>query len=380
MAKKLSREQEQKKKAEQRRKEEVAGRNEPWRLPLLACSVNKEWLVTRDNFTLVVVTIFRKMGDKVLMGSYLVDLSGRGVKNAFVAEYPSLASAFYALSKHPDAPAQADIEIDLACAIIQAGMRVANSLGIPPDPDFRQASKMLPPDFMQKNFGIEIKTGGADGRPMIIGDMNLMDDDEYEDDDEDEDDGDLILPPASHPDFAWDEKLLGPVEVDFVDNYVQSLTAHFAKIRGKDWKTHQREAFGFFVDLCLCEMRITPDLLEVESLEDLSGLIFFEEEFSASHKILVFQEMIAFFEWLHASYGRDTAAHIDFLKEEAEMVDGLSPTIQSSFQKSVRDAEVGRISPGEMLVRMAKEAGIDMRDRKAMDKIVAEYNRRYARK
>lgn len=381
MAKKLSREQEQKQKAEKRRKEEAAGRNEPWRLPLLACSVNKEWLVTRDNLTLVVVTIFRKLGDKVLMGSYLVDLSGRGVKNAFVQEHPSLASAFYALSEHPDAPAQADIEIDLACAIIQAGMRVANSLGISPDPDFRQASKMLPPDFMQKNFGIEIKTGSSDGRPMIIGDMHSMEDDEFEDDGDDEDEDEAItLPPASHPDFAWDEKLYGPVEWASLPSYATHLVNKIAEVRGASWHSAEAEAFLVFVGFCVCSVHITPDNLDADSLQTLCTGIFLSEDLSPARKAMIFQEMSTFFTMLRVFYGKDTAELVTLVEREARMTGFLVVEAQSGGQQSVRDAEAGRIGPAEMIVRMAKEAGIDIRDQKAMDKIVAEYNRRYARK
>ncbi|MEN9361811.1 MAG: hypothetical protein RL095_3346 [Verrucomicrobiota bacterium] len=166
MAKKLNREQEQKKKAEQRRKDQAQALGKAWLLPLQRCTVSQAWFDTRDNLHLVHVSIARYFDERVLFGSFLIDLCGRGIKDAFIMMFPS-AEAANAIFERPGAPVPVDVPYAFAAAVIQAGLRIGEMTRVPPCADFLKGVHLLEPDFRERNYGLAITLGGPGGMPLI---------------------------------------------------------------------------------------------------------------------------------------------------------------------------------------------------------------------
>jgi hypothetical protein len=169
MAKKLTREQEQKKKADQRRKDQAQALGKAWLLPIQRCTVSQAWHDTRDNIHLVHVSIARQLDDRVLFGSFLIDLYGRGIKDSFIMMFPSAAAA-NAVFERPGAPVPVDVPYDFAAAVIQAGLRIGELARVPPCADFLKAVHLLEPDFRELKHSFVIALGGPGGLPVIRAD------------------------------------------------------------------------------------------------------------------------------------------------------------------------------------------------------------------
>ena len=135
------------------------------RWPVLGCWVNKDW---RDTGELNQVVVARRdpYTGEVVAGVVLVDRACLGAKNAFVANFEIAAEFRKELLGHiRQAQELIEIELNLAAAIIKAGIDYAAQFGFRPHADYREAAILLgdaDPDAVTE----EIAVGGPEGKPL----------------------------------------------------------------------------------------------------------------------------------------------------------------------------------------------------------------------
>jgi hypothetical protein len=137
------------------------------RWPLLGCWVNKDW---RDPEKLNQVVVARRdpHTGKVVTGVVLLDRACLGAKNAFVANFATAAEFRKELLGHiRQVQELIEIELNLAAAIIKAGIDYAAQFGFRPHADYREAAILLgaaDPDAVTE----EIAVGGSEGKPLYV--------------------------------------------------------------------------------------------------------------------------------------------------------------------------------------------------------------------
>lgn len=137
------------------------------RWPLLGCWVNENW---RDPEKLNQVVVARRdpYTGEVVSGVVLVDRACLGAKNAFVANFEVAAEFRKELLGHVRQSQELiEIELNLAAAIIKAGIDYAAQFGFRPHADYREAAILLgdaDPDAVTE----EIAVGGSDGKPFYV--------------------------------------------------------------------------------------------------------------------------------------------------------------------------------------------------------------------
>lgn len=135
--------------------------------PVMECWVNEAW---RDPTQLNQVAVARRNPStgEVYVGMYLVDRACLGVKNAYAANFGSASEFRRELLSHlQEAQDMIQIDLDLAAAIVEAGIAYAAELGFRPHRDYRDASVLLrdaAPDTVEE----EIPVGGPEGKPLFV--------------------------------------------------------------------------------------------------------------------------------------------------------------------------------------------------------------------
>jgi hypothetical protein len=135
--------------------------------PVYEVLLSEDWDKERAIPTIVVARQSPRSG-KIAAAAFMVDLGCTGVKSAFVR-----------ICKSPDDYARrlrepllkdqefATVELDMAAKIIAEGIAYAERLGFAPDPEYRQASRLIAdanPDACPE----EIPLGSDDGRPLYV--------------------------------------------------------------------------------------------------------------------------------------------------------------------------------------------------------------------
>ncbi|MEA3396656.1 MAG: hypothetical protein U9R05_04265 [Chloroflexota bacterium] len=135
--------------------------------PVLGCWVNKDW---RDTTELNQVAIARRNPHtgEVFAGVVLMDRACLGAKNAFASNFATAAEFRKELLGHiRQAQELTEIELNLAAAIIKAGIDYAAQFGFRPHADYREAAILLgdaDPDAVTE----EIPVGGPEGKPLYV--------------------------------------------------------------------------------------------------------------------------------------------------------------------------------------------------------------------
>lgn len=135
--------------------------------PVMECWLSKNW---KDTTVITQIAVARRspLTGEIRAGIYLVDLACLGVKNARVANFFSSTEFNERLldgmkKSQPLIPA----DINLAAAIVKAGLDYAATLGFQPHKDYRLASILLQ-DADPGAVKEEIPVGGPDGKPFFI--------------------------------------------------------------------------------------------------------------------------------------------------------------------------------------------------------------------
>ncbi|NMC01863.1 MAG: hypothetical protein GYA30_05760 [Chloroflexi bacterium] len=160
-----------KKQKAQQRSRPVAGRKAQLRLaatwPVMECWVNRDW---RDPTKLNQVVLARRdpTTGMVALASYLVDRACLGVKNALVANFPTAQEYrerfLRGVQERQD---MIQVDVNLAAAIIKAGLDYAASLKLHPHRDYAEAALLLG-DADPTAVTEEIPVGGPEGKPFFI--------------------------------------------------------------------------------------------------------------------------------------------------------------------------------------------------------------------
>ena len=135
--------------------------------PLLGCWVNEGW---RDPMKLNQVVVARRdpYTGEVIAGVVLMDRACLGAKNAYVANFKVAAEFRKELLEHVRQSQElVEIELNLAAAIIKAGIDYAAQFGFRPHADYREAAILLgdaDPDAVTE----EIAVGGPEGKPFYV--------------------------------------------------------------------------------------------------------------------------------------------------------------------------------------------------------------------
>lgn len=137
------------------------------RWPLLGCWVNKDWQ-DPEKLNQVVVARRDPHTGEVVAGVVLMDRACLGAKNAFVANFEIAAEFRKELLGHiGQAQELIEIELNLAAAIIKAGIDYAAQFGFRPHADYQEAAILLgvaDPDAVTE----EIAVGGPEGKPLYV--------------------------------------------------------------------------------------------------------------------------------------------------------------------------------------------------------------------
>lgn len=160
-----------KEKKAQQRSRPVVGRKAQLMLaatwPVMECWVNKEW---RDPLQLNQVVLARRdpRTGVVVVASYLVDRACLGVKNAMVASFATAQEFRDKLLAHVRKSQDLVlIDVNLAAAIVKAGLDYAASLKFRPHPDYAEAAILLgdaDPTVVKET----IPVGGPEGKPFFV--------------------------------------------------------------------------------------------------------------------------------------------------------------------------------------------------------------------
>ena len=137
------------------------------RWPMLGCWVNKEW---RDPTKLNQVVVARRdpYTGEVVACTVLLDRACLGAKNALVANFATAAEFRKELLEHLKKTQELiEIELNLAAAIIKAGIDYAAQLGFRPHSDYKEAAILLG-DADPQVVTEEIAVGGPEGKPLYV--------------------------------------------------------------------------------------------------------------------------------------------------------------------------------------------------------------------
>ncbi len=160
-----------KKQKAQQRSRPVAGRKAQLRLaatwPVMECWVNRDW---RDPMKLNQIVLARRdpHTGMVALASYLVDRACLGIKNALVANFPTAQEYreqyLRGVQERQD---MIQVDVNLAAAIIKAGLDYAASLDFRPHRDYAEAAILLG-DADPTAVTEEIPVGGSEGKPFFV--------------------------------------------------------------------------------------------------------------------------------------------------------------------------------------------------------------------
>ncbi|MBP8862818.1 MAG: hypothetical protein KBH71_01040 [Anaerolineae bacterium] len=160
-----------KKQKAQQRSRPVMGRKAQLRLaatwPVMECWVNRDW---RDPMQLNQVVLARRdpITGMVALASYLVDRACLGVKNALIATFPTAQEYrerfLRGVQERQD---MIQVDVNLAAAIIKAGLDYAASLKFQPHRDYAEAAILLG-DADPAAVTEEIPVGGLEGKPFFV--------------------------------------------------------------------------------------------------------------------------------------------------------------------------------------------------------------------
>lgn len=135
--------------------------------PLMECRVNETW---RDPMQLTQVVVARRNQStgEVATAAFLVDRACLGVKNALVAKFANAQTYRSQFAEHfVGFEDMIPVELDLAAAIIKAGLDYAASLELRPHRDYAEAALMLG-DADPLAVSETIPVGGLDGKPYFV--------------------------------------------------------------------------------------------------------------------------------------------------------------------------------------------------------------------
>jgi hypothetical protein len=135
--------------------------------PLMECRVNETWRNPMQ-LTQVVVARRNQSTGEVAAAAFLVDRACLGVKNALVANFPTAQTYRSQFAEHfVGFHTMVQVELDLAAAIIQAGLDYAASLEFRPHRDYAEAALLLG-DADPLAVVETIPVGGLDGKPYFV--------------------------------------------------------------------------------------------------------------------------------------------------------------------------------------------------------------------
>ncbi len=135
--------------------------------PVLECWANQDW---RDPTKLNQVILARRnpLTGEVAMASFLVDRACLGIKNALAARFVT-AQEFRTqyLANAGRNQALSQVDVNLAAAIVKAGLEYAASLKFRPHRDYTEAAILLG-DADPSAITETIAVGGPEGKPFFI--------------------------------------------------------------------------------------------------------------------------------------------------------------------------------------------------------------------
>ena len=135
--------------------------------PVMECWINKGW-ADPTQLNQILVTRRNPSSGEVYASVILVDRACLGVKNAYAANFADAREFRRELLSHVrESQKMVKVDIDLAAAIIKAGIEYAATIGFRPHRDYRNASILLQ-DADPDAVDVEIPVGGEDGKPFFI--------------------------------------------------------------------------------------------------------------------------------------------------------------------------------------------------------------------
>lgn len=135
--------------------------------PVWECWVNEDW---RDPTHLNQIVVARRhpLSGEIFAGIYLVDRACLGVKNAYVTNFATVGEfRRELLSPMEEHQTLIQVDLNLAAAIIQAGIDYAAPLGFRPHPDYEEAAILLD-EADPRTVTEEIPVGGPEGKPFYV--------------------------------------------------------------------------------------------------------------------------------------------------------------------------------------------------------------------
>lgn len=135
--------------------------------PVMECWLNEDW---EDPKVLNQVVVARRnpTTGEVYVGTFLVDRACLGVKNANAANFINAAEFRRELLRDMQASQQLmQVDLDLAAAVVKAGIDYAAQFGFRPHRDYRDASILLK-DANPDAVDADLAVGGKDGKPFFV--------------------------------------------------------------------------------------------------------------------------------------------------------------------------------------------------------------------
>lgn len=135
--------------------------------PLYEVLLSEQWNKEGELASMLVARQSPRSG-KIAAASFLVDLGCTGVRSAFVRICQSPADYARRL-RNPllDQQQMAPSDLNLVARIVAEGLAYAEGLGLAPDPEYRQAARLLA-RAEPEACSVDIPLGGKDGKPRFI--------------------------------------------------------------------------------------------------------------------------------------------------------------------------------------------------------------------
>lgn len=139
------------------------------RLPLARCVLGLAPSETREELGLrAVMVLRRKTSGLLVLGCFLVDLYGAGVRDCFRRDDLTPAEFEDRLARNPLDPFE-DCPEETASQLVWGSVHYARSIGFAPPRDFHSCKKLVP--FLPPE-SIDWSLFGHDGKPLVIGDYD----------------------------------------------------------------------------------------------------------------------------------------------------------------------------------------------------------------
>ncbi|MCH2209236.1 MAG: hypothetical protein MK132_25695 [Lentisphaerales bacterium] len=379
---KISKDQKRKKKLAERKKKEVVKLQQPHAWAVHSCYIS-EFAREEGNEAIIQILLTKHYAGNYLTSSFLVDLCCMGVKDCMTTKIQSEFEAEDFINYNLEYMEESGSMLvkdspKFAYAILQAGVNFASKWGFSPKSDFSKAKRILPPNLLTDDYGIDIHCGGLDGKPLAYISPYTVPLTEYQKDLIDKAGGQVVYEEQETDAYDWgleipelrfDEEIYGKFDQLGAQKYTNELvekfrsSSYYKEASGDiEFKKHISENFDalflvkFFVFGALKHQGLTFGMAHID----------FEELFFVMQDSLVVEatpedlsanigELALFSGWLYEEYPDIDPVNLIQLYKIIEDKDFII-----DFMDCLISGEEGGTS--KQIAMAALEAGVEMDD------------------